>query len=69
LYSEYPRDVPLKLEIFNLLGLKILDKQIIVPYENPINVNITHLDQNLYFLRLYETKMNSFSITLKILKI
>ena len=60
--------MPSKVEIFNLWGLKVLDKQISSNNETQLNINISYLPNGLYFTRVYQFKNNYLNSTFKIIK-
>lgn len=60
--------MPFKLEIYNTLGIKVMDKQVSGNNGTLINFNISYLPYGLYIVRLYELKNVSLTSTFKIIK-
>lgn len=60
--------LPFKLEIYNTLGIKVMDKQVFGNNKTLINLNINYLPYGLYIVRLYELKNASLTFTFKIIK-
>lgn len=57
-----------KIEIFNVCGLKVMDKQILSTNETKLNINISSLPNGLYLTRLSQFKNNYLNSTFKIIK-
>lgn len=58
----------LKLEIFNIWGMKVMEKEILATNGELMNITISHLIKGLYFIRLSELNDNSLASTFKIIK-
>lgn len=61
-------EAPLKLEVFNVLGMKIMEQQIFAANGGLVNVNISHLRNGLFIFRLNGLKDDSLTSTFKIIK-
>lgn len=61
-------EIPFKIEIFNTLGIKVMDKRVFGTNEAQLNLNISYLPHGLYLVRLYEFKNASLTSAFKIIK-
>ena len=60
--------LPVKIEVYNTLGQKVIDEHLITGQETRNNINISHLPHGLYIARLSSLKNNSLNYTFKIIK-
>jgi hypothetical protein len=61
-------DKNLKVEVFNIYGSKVLFRLINNNNINHFDINISHLKNGTYIIRLYENEVNSYKISRKIVK-
>ncbi|HKJ44011.1 MAG TPA: T9SS type A sorting domain-containing protein [Sunxiuqinia sp.] len=57
-----------KIDLLNFWGTKMLTKQISSSGNGPINIQMNHLPNGLYFARIHQLKPNSSTFSCKILK-
>lgn len=61
-------NLPLKIEVFNIQGIKIMEEQVQSDNSNPININTNYLPCGLYITRISTLKDKFLKSTLKIIK-